>query len=277
MKTIPTNLQTHLQNEVTTLAYCWKIIFSDNSVLGFTSNDEDILFENILYQSKSGFTLDQYKNGLFDNSELTEIFGIIDSDLISENDIKSGLLDNAILEIFIINYKNPEDGRILIKKGKISEVKTAADSYVIIIKGLVDELDTNITEIYTPLCRARLGDNRCGINLSSYTYTGQVTSINNERIFFDTSRTEATGFFDKGVIKFTSGLNSGFSTEVGRSDSTKINLSIPFPNQINIGDQYIISAGCDKTFSTCKAKYSNAINFRGEPHIPGVNNIFKVL
>ena len=28
-------------------------------------------------------------------------------------------------------------------------------------------------------------------------------------------------------------------------------------------------AGCDKTFATCKAKFDNALNFRGFPHLPG--------
>ena len=35
------------------------------------------------------------------------------------------------------------------------------------------------------------------------------------------------------------------------------------------GDQFDIIAGCDKLFSTCKSKFSNALNFQGFPHIPG--------
>lgn len=27
--------------------------------------------------------------------------------------------------------------------------------------------------------------------------------------------------------------------------------------------------GCDKTFATCVARFDNARNFRGEPHLPG--------
>lgn len=27
--------------------------------------------------------------------------------------------------------------------------------------------------------------------------------------------------------------------------------------------------GCDKRFETCKAKFSNTVNFRGFPHLPG--------
>ena len=30
-----------------------------------------------------------------------------------------------------------------------------------------------------------------------------------------------------------------------------------------------MTAGCDKSFATCKAKFDNAVNFRGFPHLPG--------
>ena len=38
---------------------------------------------------------------------------------------------------------------------------------------------------------------------------------------------------------------------------------------VSIGDTFTIRAGCDKQFTTCKAKFSNVANFRGFPHIPG--------
>ena len=277
MKTITTELQTHLQSEVTTLAYCWKLAFADSDILGFTSHDNDIVFESVTYKSRSGFTLDQYKNDLTSNKDLSEIFGIIDSDLLTETDIRSGRLDNATLEIFLVNYQSPADGRILLKKGKVTEIKQSGDEYIIGISGLIDELNRNITEIYSPLCRARLGDSRCGVDLISFTSSGSVTAVTNERIFEDSAREEENGYFDKGVITFTSGSNTGFSTEVKRSEGAKITLSIPFPNQISVNDEYTIKAGCDKKFSTCISKFNNAVNFRGEPHIPGVNEIFKVL
>ncbi len=276
MKTIPTDLGLHLLKEVTTLAYCWKLTYADATVFGFTSHDQDILFESVNYKSKTGFTLDQYKSELLDKSDQIEIFGIVDSTDIGDDDIRSGRLDNAALEVFIVNYESPANGRVLIKKGKIAQISRSQGSYQIAITGIADNLDRNITEIYSPLCKARFGDNRCGVNISSLTLTGGVTEIVNDKIFKDSSRTEAKGYFDKGVIKFTSGNNSGFSSEVRRSETEKITLSIPLPSPILVGDDYQISAGCDKKFTTCISKYNNALNFRGEPHIPGINEIFKV-
>ena len=36
-----------------------------------------------------------------------------------------------------------------------------------------------------------------------------------------------------------------------------------------------IFAGCDKRFETCQAKFANAVNFRGFPHIPGQDTIIR--
>ncbi|HLL58748.1 MAG TPA: phage BR0599 family protein, partial [Allosphingosinicella sp.] len=38
-----------------------------------------------------------------------------------------------------------------------------------------------------------------------------------------------------------------------------------------IGDLVEISEGCDKSFATCTARFANGANFRGEPHLPGMD------
>jgi uncharacterized phage protein (TIGR02218 family) len=41
------------------------------------------------------------------------------------------------------------------------------------------------------------------------------------------------------------------------------------PEPLAAGDTFTVTAGCDKHFDTCVAKFNNAVNFRGFPHIPG--------
>ena len=35
------------------------------------------------------------------------------------------------------------------------------------------------------------------------------------------------------------------------------------------GDIFVVTAGCDKRFATCRDRFANTVNFRGFPHIPG--------
>lgn len=36
-----------------------------------------------------------------------------------------------------------------------------------------------------------------------------------------------------------------------------------------VGDTFHIVPGCDKRLATCRDRYANVINFRGEPYLPG--------
>jgi uncharacterized phage protein (TIGR02218 family) len=45
-----------------------------------------------------------------------------------------------------------------------------------------------------------------------------------------------------------------------------------FPYEIAPGDGAELTQGCDKMFATCKL-YANQVNFRGEPHVPGQDEL----
>jgi hypothetical protein len=43
----------------------------------------------------------------------------------------------------------------------------------------------------------------------------------------------------------------------------------PMPNDIQIGDSFSATYGCNKSYEdACEGRYANRVNFRGEPHIP---------
>ena len=87
-----------------------------------------------------------------------------------------------------------------------------------------------------------------------------------------TDATQADGFFNNGLIEIVTGLNAGLKMEIKQyTQSTKlIELQLPLPYNISAGDTVKITQGCDKAFSTC-ISFSNAANYRGFPHIPGLD------
>ena len=40
---------------------------------------------------------------------------------------------------------------------------------------------------------------------------------------------------------------------------------------VEIGCRVELREGCDKRFETCVNRFANAVNFRGEPHLPGAD------
>jgi uncharacterized phage protein (TIGR02218 family) len=83
----------------------------------------------------------------------------------------------------------------------------------------------------------------------------------------------ADGWFARGRLTFTGGVNDGLAVEVKshRKTETEVVLDLwqAMPEPIAPGDVFIITAGCDKRFDTCRDRFANTINFRGFPHIPG--------
>lgn len=86
----------------------------------------------------------------------------------------------------------------------------------------------------------------------------------------------ASGYFDFGVLTWTSGLNNGLSMEVKNYVPGIIVLALPMPFDIAVGDTYSMHAGCDKRLETCRDRFNNIVNFRGEPYLPGIDKVVQV-
>ena len=81
-------------------------------------------------------------------------------------------------------------------------------------------------------------------------------------------------YFAEGLLTFTSGANTAITQKVKSSSvDGYLSTSLPFLSEVAIGDTYTITAGCQKRLSDCSGKFANAINFQGEPHLPGIDAV----
>ena len=84
------------------------------------------------------------------------------------------------------------------------------------------------------------------------------------------------GFFAYGKITMTSGASNGLSMEVKAYDVGTITLQLEFPLGVAAGDTYTMHAGCGKRWiEDCFTRYNNVINFRGEPFVPGNDQLIQ--
>jgi len=85
--------------------------------------------------------------------------------------------------------------------------------------------------------------------------------------------TFANEWFARGRLQWTGGVNAGLAVEVKehRAEAGEVRLALwqAAPEPIAEGDAFLVTAGCDKRFETCRAKFANGLNFRGFPHMPG--------
>ncbi len=275
MQSLTTALADHLAQEVTTLATCWQITRRDGTALYFTEHDKDIIVDGHTYLAASGMSPSAVTSQSGMAVDNLEFEGMLTADVISEADILSGRYDHAEISIFMVNYVDPTMGVLHLKTGWLGEVTLRGGQFVAEMRGLSSRLQQTIGEVYTRTCRAKLGDARCGIDLMAFTVTGTVTSVEAAHAFTDSARAEDNGYFAYGTVTFTSGANAGLSMEVRDFANGRFGLFLPMPAVMAVGDTYTAVAGCDKELDTCISRFDNAVNFRGEPHVPGTDKLLE--
>lgn len=284
-KSISSNLKSHFSGETTTIAVLVKITRRDATVLGFTNHDVDIVYDSVTYVASSGFLPTDIQNKDDLSVDNLNIFGVFDSLYISEEDLLAGLYDYAEIKVMMINYENTSQGVVVLKLGWLDEVVTKKHGFEANISGLAQKIQQTFGEIYTPNCRANLGDSRCGINIETGTLTTTTpikhinaivsTVVDRQTFYCSGLAPGGFGLFVGGYIIWTSGDNVGLKMEVKEFNNGNIVLALPMPYTIDIGDVFTAYVGCDKTRDTCKALFNNLVNFRGEHNIPGMDKIYE--
>lgn len=134
--------------------------------------------------------------------------------------------------------------------------------------------------VYQPPCLNTLYDAACAVSRAAHTASGTAsTGTDAARMYFGHSLAAAEGTYDLGVVRFTSGANTGISrtvrsyTTVAGSGVNRITLMGPLPAAVVAGDAFEISKGCDRQQSTCSTKFSNIARFRGTPYVPTPESI----
>lgn len=96
MKTLSPDLQAHLDDGTTTLAWCWRIIRADGVTFGFTDHDRTLNFDGTDFEPESGLTASEVRSGSDLSVDAQDAEGVLTSDRITETDILDGkLLDTA--------------------------------------------------------------------------------------------------------------------------------------------------------------------------------------
>ena len=115
----------------------------------------------------------------------------------------------------------------------------------------------------------------------SFRRAAVVATVVSDRVFTVTFPNGADAravddWFKYGGITWDTGSNIGLTMEVKANTvlSNQIDLFLDMPFPITVGDKLGIYAGCDRKLSTCIAKFNNVANFRGEPYVPGQDQLF---
>jgi len=264
----------HLGRDVTTVCHCWRLTRTDGIVTGYADHDRPLTVDSTRFEPETGFSASEARDTLGLAVDTVDVEGALSAANISDEDIAAGLYDGAKVETLLVNWRKPEQFARL-RTATIGKITRSDGRFVAELESLVHALDQPNGRYVARACDAELGDARCGFALagSAYAATG-MASASEERDTIVVSGLDAfePGWFSHGVLVWTSGGGAGRKNRVvdHRKDMRGVVLTLQQPGpKIEPGDAFSITAGCDRSFATCKSKFSNAMNFRGFPHLPG--------
>lgn len=273
-------LQAHLGRTVTTLCHCWRVRLRDGTVFGFTDHDRALTVDGDDFAPESGFTGSEARAREGLGIDTMDVEGALSSARITEVDIIDGRYDGAVVETLLVNWRAPAQFAEL-RRATIAKITRSDGRFVAELESFGRGLDLVRGRQVLRRCDAELGDQRCGVSLAgpAFTGAGEVVSFNGrDRVLAAGLDGYAQGWFANGLLTWTSGLGTGRSERVvdfrHEAEGTVVVIRPTQSALPQTGDTFSIAAGCDKSFATCKAKFANALNFRGFPHLPGNDSAY---
>lgn len=264
------------------MADLFRITLSNGQILRHTNADMPVVWDGQTYEAhkliiKRGAT--RVAVGLDVDSNTLEIAAEPDYRLEGlqwSEAALGGALDGArvvIERIFFSDWATPV-GAVVIFSGRVSDVSGSRSAVKVDVKSDIELLNVSSPRnIYQSGCMRTLYDGGCKVNREKFTVNGRVTANSTTGTELACNLTQADGWFNQGVIKFTSGRNAGLSRTVKEHKGGRLSfaLRLPFPPQS--GDVFKIYPGCDKRQETCGKKFENIVHFRGFPYIPAADTI----
>lgn len=269
MKTLTPELAAHYASGSTTVATALHIERKDGQVYAFTSGDQDAEIDGDTYLSAPGLDISSLSSQAgfsVDNLELT-VFP--DEELLTRDSFVAGLWQGARFLLFEYNWADISMGRNVLKRGWLGESRLQAEAVVVELRSLRQALQQQVGNQTTQTCRYRLGDARCGVDLVPLTHVGVVASSPDR--YTITGLSASDDYYTEGTVSFSTGRNAGVARKVRKFTSNVFELATPLPLPAEIGDQFTAVGGCQKRLQDCRDRFSNVLNFGGEPHLPGID------
>jgi len=258
-----------LDEAVTTIALCWRVERRDGVTIGLTAHDRDLEIDGLVHRAAPGMVPSAIKRSVGLEADTMDVSGALTGDAFTPRDLLAGRWDGARVMIFAADWTGA-GAPVPLGEGTIGAVEMTDHGFTAELLGAAAALDRPAVEATAPECRAALGDRRCRVALRRY--WARVRAIDERTLLSDVDEPVADAF-GNGTVRWFGGANSGLETVVARSEGRRLVLGAPPAFDVAADTLVELVEGCDKSFATCRDRFGNAANFRGEPHLPGLDLI----
>ncbi|MEO1701465.1 MAG: DUF2163 domain-containing protein [Pseudomonadota bacterium] len=270
MRTFPLAMTDALASSATTISNAWIIKRTDGLVIGLTDHDTPLLVDGVDCQPLDGVDRSRLEASVGTNSDTASLTGILSSDRLSEEDIENGLFDDAYLEHYLVDWSDAEKN-VKLRTHIMGEIRREDGAFVVELRGAAGLLSRPNGRYFTRSCSVRFCDADCGLNEADFSYPVSVLGSLQSNIFSVALPPDLhPDKFNHGLIRLNGdGLEWIIQSVVAMSDGCRLTVAGNVPEDLEFPLPSTLVEGCDRSFSTCRDRFANTVNFRGFPHMPG--------
>jgi len=253
--------------ELETVAMFWRIMRRDGVTLGFVTHDAGLWFDGVLHLAAPGMTPSAIRRSADLEPDSAEVEGALSHDAIVSTDLASGRFDDARVIIGLVDWQTL-DSHVLYN-GRIGTVSEESGKFSAALVSRKAELQRDPVPRTSPTCRSAFCGPGCNLSAARFTHRATVTSFDSNENAVTIAGIADTAQLIGGEVRWLEGPVAGSRQTVRSAAAAKIALSAPVDVPASGAYRIEVREGCDRTIATCAGRFANAVNFQGEPYLPG--------
>ena len=255
------------------LAELFLFTLRDGTILRFTTFAQDVLFGGNTYVSAPITRTTHSQDSDLSTSEIKVTVPRV-SPWLDPDKLLSRYLDGAELQITWVDLTNLASNRIAFL-GYTGEITYTHLTVEITFKTIADFFNKKVPKRkYVESCGHTMYDSGCKLVRATYAVNGTVGGGSTTQTIYDAGLVQADGYFNLGIIEFTSGVCTGEKRWVKAFVTGEVSLFDALPSAPSASDTFSIVPHCRKAYASCRDDYGNEVNFGGFQDIPDPNEIY---
>lgn len=250
-----------------TVAPFWRILRCDGVALGFTAHDRDLWFDGINHRAAPGMVPSAIRRSADLEPDSAEVEGALSHDALNAEDLARGRFDGARVLIGLVDWESLD--RQVLYRGSIASISEEAGSFTAALQSRKAELQLDPVPRTSPTCRATFCGPGCTLSPARFTHAAKVTAHAFDANAVMLSTPVPLSLLAGGTLRWLDGPYAGQTMGVATNGPIGLVLDTPLDRTVPPGCAVVVREGCDRTLATCRSRFGNALNFQGEPFLPG--------
>lgn len=254
-------------SELEGVATFWRLMRTDGLALAFTSHNRSLRFDGITHLAAPGMLPSAIRRTARLERDSVEVQGILAHETISREDLESGRFAEARVAIGIVDWESLE--RATLFQGTLGNVTAEDDGFVAELRSAKAQLEQDFVPRTSPTCRAAFCDADCRLNPAAFTRLLPVSALDPQVNAVQFAGLPSSSDYLHGQLRWVDGPHTGIAMQVVDIDAGMLVLDRSISSALEAGHRAWLRQGCDHTIATCAGRFANAVNFQGEPFLPG--------